>query len=44
MVAQLLAAGYEGVFDLELIGPRIEAEGYEAAIGRGLVAMAKMLP
>ena len=34
IVGQLLAAGYEGVFDLELIGPRIEAEGYERAVPR----------
>ena len=43
IVAALLDAGYEGVFDLELIGPRIEAEGYESAIRRGLVAMEEML-
>ena len=29
---QVLAAGYEGVFDLELIGPKIDAEGYESAV------------
>ena len=43
IVAHLLDAGYQGVFDLELIGPRIEAEGYEPAIRRGLTAMEKML-
>jgi sugar phosphate isomerase/epimerase len=36
IIGQLLAAGYSGVFDLELIGPRIEAEGYASAIRRSL--------
>jgi sugar phosphate isomerase/epimerase len=35
LVGMLLDAGYTGPFDLELIGPRIEAEGYASAIGRG---------
>jgi sugar phosphate isomerase/epimerase len=42
LLAQLLDAGYQGVFDLELIGPRIEAEGYEPAIRRGLAALEKL--
>ncbi|WP_375385276.1 TIM barrel protein [uncultured Microbacterium sp.] len=29
-----LSAGYAGVFDLELIGPRIDAEGHRAAVIR----------
>ena len=36
IIGELLAAGYPGVFDLELIGPRIEAEGYPGAIRRSL--------
>jgi sugar phosphate isomerase/epimerase len=32
----VLDAGYRGVFDLELIGPRIDAEGYDAAIPRAV--------
>jgi sugar phosphate isomerase/epimerase len=36
IVSQALEAGYEGPFDLELIGPRIEQEGYRSAIVRGL--------
>lgn len=42
----ILAAGYEGAFDLELLGPRIDAEGpveatrrAGAAIGRQLAAL-----
>jgi sugar phosphate isomerase/epimerase len=31
LIAQLLEAGYTGLFDLELIGPRIAAEGPAAA-------------
>ncbi len=31
----LLSAGYEGAFDLELIGPRIDAEGHVDATRRG---------
>jgi sugar phosphate isomerase/epimerase len=36
IIGRLLDAGYEGVFELELIGPRIEAEGYAPAIERGI--------
>jgi sugar phosphate isomerase/epimerase len=43
IVGQLLAAGYPGVFDLELIGPRIEAEGYPSAIQRSLVWLSSVL-
>jgi hypothetical protein len=28
----MLDAGYEGPFDLEILGPRIEEEGYRAPI------------
>ena len=43
IVGQLLRAGYQGVFELELIGPRIEAEGYASAIPRAVNAMEAML-
>ena len=36
-------AGYEGAFDLELIGPRIEAEGYDAAVPRAVTALEHLL-
>ena len=32
----LLDAGYAGFFELEIVGPRIEAEGYPRAIARSL--------
>lgn len=43
IVGQLLAAGYQGVFDLEMIGPRIEEEGYEAASTRALTYVGALL-
>ncbi|MER3452759.1 MAG: hypothetical protein C4344_03560, partial [Acidimicrobiia bacterium] len=36
IVGWLEAAGYRGVYDLELMGPRIEAEGYDRAIPRAV--------
>ncbi|HZR14055.1 MAG TPA: sugar phosphate isomerase/epimerase [Acidimicrobiia bacterium] len=36
ILGQVLDAGYAGPFDLELIGPRIEEEGYGAAIRRSV--------
>jgi sugar phosphate isomerase/epimerase len=43
LLAATLDAGYEGPFDLELLGPRIEAEGYRSAIARGVDAVSGML-
>jgi sugar phosphate isomerase/epimerase len=43
IVAQLLDAGYAGVFDLELVGPRIEEEGYRSAIGRSVERLTALL-
>jgi len=36
VVGLLLDAGYGGPFELEIVGPRIEAEGYASAVRRGL--------
>ena len=36
VLGDVIAAGYQGVFDLELIGPRIEEEGYESAVRRAI--------
>lgn len=36
MLGLLLDAGYEGYFDLEILGPAIEAEGYPSAIRRSV--------
>jgi sugar phosphate isomerase/epimerase len=36
ILGQVVAAGYGGVFDLELIGPKIDAEGYSSAVPRAV--------
>jgi sugar phosphate isomerase/epimerase len=36
MMGALLEGGYAGPFELEMLGPAIEAEGYASAIGRGV--------
>jgi len=43
IIVRLLAAGYTGVFDLELIGPKIDAEGYASAVPRAVDALGSML-
>jgi sugar phosphate isomerase/epimerase len=43
LMGLMLDAGYEGVFDLEILGPRIEAEGYRAPIARSLERASAML-
>jgi sugar phosphate isomerase/epimerase len=39
----VLDAGYRGVFDLELIGDAITAEGYDAAVPRAVEALGSIL-
>jgi sugar phosphate isomerase/epimerase len=43
IVGQVLAAGYAGCFDLELIGPRIDEEGYASACRRSIDRLTDML-
>ena len=43
ILSDIITAGYDGVFDLELIGPRIEEEGYESAINRAIDATTAVL-
>jgi sugar phosphate isomerase/epimerase len=43
IIATLLEAGYTGSFEIELIGPRIEALGYEAAISRSVGYLSALL-
>jgi sugar phosphate isomerase/epimerase len=43
ILGQVLAAGYEGCFDLELIGPRIEEEGYRSACRRSIDRLSEVL-
>jgi sugar phosphate isomerase/epimerase len=43
LIAMFLDAGYEGMFDLELDGPKIAAEGYLSATRRSLERLSDML-
>jgi sugar phosphate isomerase/epimerase len=43
LLGLVLDAGYEGPFDLEILGPRIEEEGYGAPIARSLERAGEML-
>jgi hypothetical protein len=43
LLRMVLDAGYQGAFDLEILGPRIEAEGYRAPITRSLERASEML-
>jgi sugar phosphate isomerase/epimerase len=43
LLGMILDAGYEGMFDLELVGPKIEAEGYLSATRRSLEQASEML-
>ena len=43
ILGQVVAAAYTGAFDLEIIGPRIEQEGYESAVRRSVDNVAAVL-
>ena len=43
IIHDVLAAGYRGCFDLELIGPAITTEGYESAITRAIATLSGLL-
>ena len=43
LLGDLLAMGYTGLFDLELVGARIEAEGHRAAFTRGAQILSDLL-
>lgn len=43
ILSDVLALGYSGVFDLELVGPRIAAEGAEAATARAAANLSELL-
>ena len=43
IIHQLLEAGYQGSFDIEVVGPRIEAEGYPSAIRRSVRYLSDLL-
>ena len=43
VVLWALVAGYAGAFDLELIGPKIDEEGYEQACTRAVHNLGNLL-
>ena len=43
LLAMILDAGYGGMFDLEILGPKIEAEGYLSATRRSLERASEIL-
>jgi sugar phosphate isomerase/epimerase len=43
LMHEVIDCGYRGVFDLEVLGPLIEAEGYDSAARRGVANAAAML-
>jgi sugar phosphate isomerase/epimerase len=43
IIGWLLDAGYGGVFDLEIMGPRIEDEGYDRAVPRAVDVLTRWL-
>jgi sugar phosphate isomerase/epimerase len=43
VLSELEAAGYRGWYELELVGPRIESEGYDSAIPRALATTTALL-
>ena len=43
LMHEVLDAGYKGVFDLEVLGPLIEKEGYENSVRRGVASASALL-
>ena len=43
LMGMMLDAGFEGAFDLEILGPRVQEEGYRAPIVRSLERATEML-
>lgn len=43
ILAATLEAGYTGPFDIEILGPRVEAEGYRSAIARSAERTSELL-
>jgi sugar phosphate isomerase/epimerase len=43
LIAMVLDAGFTGMFDLEVMGPRVEEEGYSSAIRRAVERASELL-
>jgi sugar phosphate isomerase/epimerase len=44
IIGQVLSAGFDGLFDVEIVGPKIEEEGYRSAIARSCAYLSELLP
>jgi len=43
LMQYVIESGYQGVFDLEVIGPSVEKEGYDSALRRGTGSASELL-
>lgn len=43
LLAMVLDAGFQGSFDLEVMGPRVEAEGYQSSVRRSVERASELL-
>jgi sugar phosphate isomerase/epimerase len=43
LIGDILDVGYTGVFDIEILGARIEEEGYRSAVGRSVDRASRLL-
>jgi sugar phosphate isomerase/epimerase len=43
LMQDVIDSGYTGLFDLEVLGPVVEAEGYESSLRRGVVTASALL-
>lgn len=43
LLAMVLDAGFEGLFDLEVMGPRVEEEGYHSSVRRAVERASELL-
>jgi sugar phosphate isomerase/epimerase len=43
LVAMVIDAGFQGSFDIEVMGPKVEEEGYRAALGRAVERVSELL-
>lgn len=44
LIPRVHAAGFRGFYDIEIFGPRIDAEGAEAALARAISRLAALIP
>ena len=44
LIPRIHAAGFRGYYDIEIFGPRIDAEGAEAALARAVARLSDLIP